>query len=240
MKHFKYGALCMAAILALTFIGTPKAYAATAGTGEIIVSGAGSISIAPDVAYVTLGVTTQNASPKVAQTENNQLIASVIETVKKLGIDEKDIKTTNYNMYPNYDYSKMDGSNRITGYTVNNSVSVTVRDLEKLGDLLGVAVDAGANVSNGVSFGLLDRSAAYNEALTLAIRNAADKASTIAKALGKSVGDPITVTESGGSYMPVYSTEMRAMPAADAAMGVPTEAGELTVTANVQITYSYK
>jgi uncharacterized protein YggE len=216
------------------------AYAATdsGGNGEISVSGAGSVNVNPDVAYVSLGVTTKNADPKAALEKNNQLIAEVISAVRKMGVAEKDIRTTDFNMYPSYDYNYEKGSDQISSYMVSNNVNVVIRDIAVVGDVLGAAADAGANVSGGVQFGLLDNSAAYNEALVLAIQNAVGKAEAIAGALGKSIGSPSSVSESMNYYSP-YAAGMLNM-AMDASVGsVPMQTGKLTVTANVQMVYEY-
>lgn len=240
MKSRKIVALAIAGVLLLAGMGVPsvkQAYAAEPNLGEITVSGTGSVSMVPDVAYVTLGVNTQDASPKTAQEKNNRLIEKVINAVIGMGIAEKDIKTTNFYMYPNYDYNK--GSEAIVGYTVSNTVTVTVRDINKVGDVLGTAADAGANVSSGVQFSLLDSTAAYNEALVLAMENASAKAKTIAGALGKSIGNPASVSESGGNYMPVYTGLQKAAMDTAAGASVPVQAGELTVSATVQVVYEY-
>jgi len=211
---------------------------ASDNTGEISVSGAGSVNVNPDVAYVALGVTTKNADPKVALDENNQLIASVIDAVKGLGIVEKDIRTTDFNMYPDYNYAYEKGENQVTGYTVYNNVSVVVRDVSIVGEVLGTAANAGANISGGVQFGLLDNSSAYNEALVLAIQNASGKADAVAGALGKTVSSPSLVTESV-NYYSAYSATAQNLAMEAAAGDVPIQTGKLTVTANVQMTYKY-
>ena len=250
MKTLKLSLLALAAAVVMTWSGavqTGPAYAAgpaaapdSVSTGEITVNGTGYVNIVPDVAYITLGVNTQDASPKTAQTRNSQQVAAVIAAVKAMGIAEKDIKTTNFYMYPQYDYSGAKGVETVVGYTVSNSVTVTVRDIDQVGALLGAAADAGANISSGVQFGLLDSSAAYHKALALAMANASAKASVIAKNLNRTVGSPSSVTESGGMYAPVYSSAGANLAAMDAgASGVPVQAGELTVTANVQMVFEY-
>ena len=215
------------------------AYAAESngdGNCGISVSGAGSINVNPDVAYVSLGVSTKGIDPKAALEENNRSIAAVISAVRDKGIAEKDIRTTDFNMYPDYSYGYIDNEGQIRGYTVSNNVSIVVRDIAIVGDVLGAAANAGANVSGGVQFGLLDNSAAYNEALVLAIKNAVGKAEAIAGALGKSIGSPSSVNETVNYYSPYYAAaENLSM---DASVGgVPVQTGKLTVTANVQMIY---
>jgi uncharacterized protein YggE len=227
-----------------TPVAPATVYAAeNAGSGgQINVSGTGSVNVNPDVAYVSLGVNTRGATLKAALAENNRVAAEVIAAVRRMGVADRDIMTAGFNMYPvynyNYDYSSGKNVEEVVGYTVSNSVSVTIRDVTKVGEVLGAAADAGANVSNGVQFGLLDNSAAYNEALVLAIKNASGKANAIAGALGKSIGSPSSVTESVNYYSGYYTNAVN-MAEDGGAGSVPVQAGKLTVTANVQMTYDY-
>jgi len=208
------------------------------GSGEISVSGTGAINVNPDVAYISLGVSTKGIDPKATLEENNRSIAAVISAVREKGVAEKDIRTTDFNMYPDYNYGLSEFKDQILGYTVSNNVSIVVRDITVVGDVLGAAADAGANVSGGVQFGMLDNSEAYNEALGLAIKNAVGKAEAIAGALGKSIGSPSSVSEAVNYYSPYYAAaENLSM---NAAVGsVPVQTGKLTVSANVQMVYEF-
>ena len=207
------------------------------GSSEISVSGSGSINVNPDVAYISLGVSTKGVDPKAALEDNNRLIAAVISAVRDKGVAEKDIRTMDFNMYPDYNYGYEKEGEQIRGYTVSNNVSIVVRDINAVGDVLGVAANAGANASGGVQFGLLDNSAAYNEALVLAIENAVGKAEAIAGALGKTIASPSSVTETVNYYSP-YPYAAAENLSRDAAVGnVPVQTGKLTITANVQMVY---
>ena len=206
------------------------------GSSGISVSGAGSINVNPDVAYISLGVSTQGTDPKAVLDENNRSIATVISAVREKGVADKDIRTTDFNMRPDYGYGFEKDGEKIFGYTVTNNVSIVVRDIAAVGDIIGAAADAGANVSGGVQFGLLDNSAAYNDALALAIENAAGKAYAIAGALNKTLGNPSSVTETVNYYSPYYAAAANFT--VDAAVGsVPVQTGKLTITANVQMVY---
>ena len=207
-------------------------------SGEINVSGTGTINVNPEVAYVTLGVNTKGTDPKDALEENNRLIAAVISVIRDKGVAEKDIRTTDFNIYPDYNYNYDKYEEQLRGYTVTNNVSVVIRNIAIVGDVLGAAADAGANSYGGVQFGLLDNSAAYNEALVLALKNAVDKAEAIAGALGKPIGSPASITETVNYYSPYYAATENL--SRDAAVGsVPVSTGKLTVSANVQMTYEF-
>lgn len=212
---------------------------AEATVGKITVSGEGKVTVTPDVAHVTIGVQTQNADAKEAQAENNRDMTKLIEAVIAEGIAEKDIQTTGYSIYPSYG---KDSEGKITGYTAYNNVTVTIKDLNKIGAVLETALANGGNVAGGIQFGILDSSKHYEEALTLAIENAKIKGTTIAKAIGKTIGIPVEINETGGNYVPYQRVE-----AAYMAGGMVMDAGyssiqtgELNVTANIQVVYEYK
>jgi uncharacterized protein YggE len=208
------------------------AYAAE-GAGKLTVNGAGSVSVKPDIAYINVGAATENASPSQAQSENTAIMEKVLAAVKSLGIEEKDIQTSEYSIYPKQDYQN---GNKIIGYTVTNILRVTVRDLEKTGELLEKTVASGANAGYGISFSIEDSGPAYEQAMDLAIKDAIAKAQAAAKSLGATVGKPIEVIEGGGSYTPVRNAKM----VAESAAAAPSiQAGELTISANVTAIFNY-
>jgi uncharacterized protein YggE len=249
MKMSKMKLSAMAGFLAFALTSAmfvSPVYAADS-PNTIVVTGTGAVHTQPDIAHASLGVETRDADPRVAQTRNNELVASVIETMRSLGIDEADMQTTNFFMFPVFDHGGMrvdpmgnfeQHEPRIIGYSVSNTVRVTIRNLDIAGDVLSAAVAAGANVAGGIQFGLQDSSALYHQALALAINDAAGRAQSIAQALGKNLGTPVAVVENSGWFMPMARAEAFAMGmAADGS--VPVQAGELTVTASVQVTYSF-
>ena len=123
----------------------------------ISVSGSGIATLTPDIAYVNIGVRTESEDAAQAVSKNNSLSQEVSDTIKALGIDEKDIQTTNFSIHPQQEY---DPNGKPTGkinYVVNNTVYVTVRDLDMVGDLLNAAVSAGANTINGIRFDVAAR-----------------------------------------------------------------------------------
>ena len=203
----------------------------------ITVNGTGAVMVAPDIATISLGVSTQNTSPQRALTENNSLTETVIAALRDLDIEEDDIRTANFfiDAVFGHDWTT------ITGYRVTNTIAVTVRNLDQVGEVLGAAVAAGANISHGVSFGISDSSEAYQQALALAIQDAQSKARAMARALDAEIIARVSVVEMGGVHMPVMTRQMAGAAAMEADMAwgaVPIEAGDLTITANVQIVFS--
>jgi len=237
-------ALSVAAIGAAITISQPRTIIEAAetapGSGRITVTGKGSVKVKPNIATIDLGVQTQNADAAAAQAANSERATTVVAALKALGVKDEDIQTNNYYMYPQYDYSTK-GEATIIGYTVQNTISVTLRNIDSVGAAVDAAIASGANISNGIRFSIDDSSAYYAEALALAVASAKQKASAIAGALQVSVGKPIEVTENGGSYMPVaYENANNVM--ADTALGgasMPVQTGELEVSATITAIFAY-
>ena len=224
-------------VLAMAFLVIPV-YAQEPGV--ITVSGEGIVNVVPDVANVSLGVENQENSPAEAQARNSAIMTDVLNAIMALGVDESDIQTAWFHMSPVHDWSGPE--RRVLGYMVSNNINVTVRDIDMVGTILAAAAEAGANTGSNVSFGLLDNSEVYNQALALAVTDATAKARTIAGALGVNLGRVVHVGEMGTTnIMPLSATRAGAMMAvAEADFGgrVPVQGGELAVTARVQVTFN--
>jgi len=208
----------------------------------INVSGQGIIKASPDIAYITLGVVTEDADAHEAQRKNAEKMDKIVSAIKNLGIKDEDIKTVSYNIYPKYNYDNNTGVSNIIGYSVNNSVQVTVRDILKTGEIIDLAAENGANTSGSISFGLSDYDSCYNEALKVAVENAKKKAETIAGALGVSLKLPVSITENiGYQQPPIIYYDSTLITKADEAerVATPIESGTLEVRASVAVVYEY-
>ena len=197
------------------------------------VDGQGTGTAAPDMATVTIGVTTQGKDAAKAQNDNAWVSNQIQAAVRGLGIAEKDIQTRNYSFYPNYSTDK-DRRNEVTGYTVNNSVIVVVRDIKLTGKVIDAALNNGANEINSLDFSASDTKAVRKVALLNAVQDARDKADIIAKGLGKRIVGIQNVSESTG-YIETrrFGGNMLMAVAKDAA--TPIAPGSLSLTANVHI-----
>ena len=205
----------------------------------INVSGTGTVNASPDIAYVTLGVVTENKVAKTAQQDNANAMSKVIALIKNSGVKSEDIKTVNYSIYPKYDYNKNTGESNIVGYRVTNSVQVTVRDIDKAGSIIDLAAGSGVNTTSNISFGLSDYDRVYNEALKQALEAAKLKAESMAGVFGIKLGVPVTINENGG-YSPVYSYSGFEKAATDAGGATtPVQAGTMEIKANVSVVYEY-
>jgi hypothetical protein len=191
----------------------------------MVVTGEGKSTAIPDIAKVSAGI--QDSGTTLVQVQNsaNKKSQSLVAALKKSGIEEKDIKTTSYNISPESDYQA--NPPRITGYQVSINYEVTVRNIEKINDVLTTVTGGGANLVGGVSFDLSDdaKLKAMDAARQDAVKEAKENAKSLAKASGISLGRIINVSESFGSApRPLYMT-------ADKAVGL---GGGVPETPNIQ------
>lgn len=211
-------------------LSRPVSAAQVGGVGprQITVVGNGEVKVTPDMATVQIGAQTDGATSQEALNANNTQVAAIIAKLKELGIAEADIQTANFSISPRYDTN----GQTVTGYQVSNTVSVTIRNLSQAGTLLDEVVKVGANQVYGISFDVADRTALENQARDKALENAKAKAQQLATAAGGSIGQVLVVTETIGGG-PVFPMAARA----DVAAGVPVQAGQQTVSLQVQVTY---
>jgi uncharacterized protein YggE len=202
----------------------------------ITVTGTGMVTLTPDIAYIYIGVQTQDASATVAMSDNTTKAQAVIAAIRAAGVADKDIQTTNFSIYPQQQY---DNNGVITGiiYVVNNTVYVTVRDLTKLGDLLDASVKAGANSINSISFDVADKTSALTQARQAAVADALKQANELTSATGVSLGEVQTISYYDSTPSPVMYA--RADMAA-AGSSVPVQAGSMQITTTVTIVYGLK
>lgn len=173
---------------------------------QFSVTAEGSVFAVPNVAEIRLGVTTRDvASAEEATKENVEKMNKVIDAIKDEGVEAADIKTTNYNLYPNYNYTR-DSGRELTGWNLDQTVTVKIRDLDATGDVLAAATRAGANQAGGVQFTIDDEDQLKADARNEAIQKAQLKAQDIADVSGIDLGDVINVYENEGFYPgPIYA-----------------------------------
>lgn len=203
----------------------------------ISVSGEGKVVGKPDVATIDLGTVTERQTVAAAQQENNKVMDQLIAKLKEAGIESKDIQTTSYNVFPNYDWT----NNRqvLRSYSVTQNVHVKIRDLAKIGDIIGMAGTLGANQIGGIAFTVDEPEALKAEAREKAIKDAREKAEALAKATGIKLDRIVSFSESqGGGVPPIYYDKAVGMGGAEAVRNAPTiEAGSSEYVVNVNISY---
>lgn len=232
----------MIAVLALAAVGLLRpAQTVTAQPGvsnmpQIVVIGTGEVKVEPDIATITIGVETKAPTTQEALAQNSAQAQAIIDRIRQLGVEAKDIQTTGINIYPFYDEQ---GQN-IIGYTVSNMVNVTIRNIAQAGDLIDQVVQVGANRLYGVSFGVSDTEAVMAQAREAAVANARARAEQMARASGTSLGRVLFITENfGANPIPVpMMADAYGAPAARSAP--PVQPGQQTYSATVQITFELR
>jgi uncharacterized protein YggE len=203
-------------------------------------SGQGVIYVTPDVAYINIGVTSKDVDVATALEQNNIDSTKVAEALKELGVEAKDIQTSAFNIYPQPEYGP-DGQIIRTLYQVDNTIYVTVRDLQALPKILSQVVKSGANQIYGISFDVLDKTKAISEARKMAIDNAKLNASEIASAAGITLGKLTSVNVyTTGSPTPMYEGKYALGGGGMASANVPVSAGQLVITVNADLAFEIK
>lgn len=227
------------AIALIAFVGAERGYAAPNETPTLSVTGSGNVTVIPDKANVTLGVSTHAKDAASAQNENARRAAAVQAAVKALGIDDKAIKTQNYSFRPTYEQNARH-ENQINGYTVDNSVVVTIEDLGKVGKVIDAALRAGANQVNSLTFAARSTDALKKVALIAAVNDAKNKAEIIAQGLNSRIVGVQHVSENvnmptSRNYNAMFASAK--MAAFEEDVATPVEIPELTMYASVQIDF---
>lgn len=204
----------------------------------MVVSGQGKVTLVPDLAYVNIGVHSEGADVAEALKSNTAQAQAVAEAIQGLGVDPKDIQTSNFNIYPQQQIGP-NGEQQGVKYMVDNTVYVTVRDLSKLGELLDKVVSSGANNINGITFDASNKDQAISEARQQAIDNAKQQATELAKAAGVTLG-PIQTLNVYSNNVPIPMYDAKGGAAMSAVGSVPVSAGQLVLTADASISYEIK
>jgi uncharacterized protein len=203
------------------------------GVQTVTAQGSATITVTPDEASFTAGVTTQDATVAAAQSANTTAMQAILTALKAAGVAEEDLQTAYYNITPVYDYSDSSSTQTIKGYSVSNSVTVKVHDLTLLPTLLDAAAAAGGNETYGVDFTSTQYSAAYDQALAAAVQDAYRKAGLMATALNRATGAVISVSETNDSSY--YYTNSKSVMYDAASSSTPIQSGTLSVSAYVSI-----
>jgi uncharacterized protein len=225
-----------AAVLALALSAAVPVWAADAPRPSITVTGEASVAAEPDMAILTLGVVKTAKTARAALDENSKALASVIANFKTAGVAAKDLQTSGFSINPQFDYSNNGAKPpELTGYQVNNTLTIRVRDLANLGTLLDQAITDGANSAGGITFTNSNIDELMNKARQAAVKDAIARAKTLTEAAGVKTGAIESISESRD--MPP-SMPMVRMAMAKEADSVPVEAGENRYQAQVTVTFS--
>ncbi len=266
--HLRHGALPIAAVLSLALVAalactsdpddTPSTSGATdvamaagadamrlSGSADgasqgIWVTGAGRVSVTPDMATLRLGVQADADTVSDAMSDAAQSMQALIDALTDAGIDEDDIQTLNFRVSPRYEWNDRLRRNEMVGFSVSNTVSATVRDLDSVAEVIDAAVRAGGDHSrvDGLSFGVEDRADAEREARQLAVNAALEQAAQLASAAGVALGAPFYMAESGAAPVAEGQPELLSRAVAfDTAVSTPILSGEQDIIIYVRVGY---
>lgn len=231
----------LAAALAASIALPAAAFAAEPVQPRIMVVGEGTMTVAPDMALLSLSVMREAKTAREALDANNAAIAAVVAAMKTAGVADRDLQTANLQIFPRYDYTnKPDGTqeSKLAAYQVTNTLSVRVREVAKTGELLDKAVTLGVNQGGNITFTNDDPSATVTEARKRAVADAMAKAKTLAEAAGVTLGRITEMSEMSYAPMPM-PIEAKAYDAAGAA-AVPIQTGENSYKVQVNVTFELK
>ena len=227
-------------VLGLVLALVLSACGAAAQPRTLNVSGNGTVYLTPDIAYIYIGVHTEDPAIATAVSINNTQTQALVDALKNAGVATVDIQTSNFNVYNPDSYDKLTGLPTGTTYAVDNTVYVTVRDLTTLGSLLNTAVEAGANNINSITFDVADKTAAMAQARQKAMANASSLASELAQTAGVKLGEIQDVSYSDNSAMPYYYGMGGGGGAEAPNASVPIQPGLTQITVTVSVTYTIK
>jgi uncharacterized protein YggE len=204
----------------------------------INVTGNAQVVLAPDIAYITVGVHSEAKSATEAVAGNNSQTQAVIDAIKGQGVDAKDIQTTNFSVYQQEKFTPT-GESLGTFFMTDNSVYVTMRDITKIGNILDASISAGANSIYGISFDVQDKEAALANGRDQAMADAKAQAEALVKAAGATLGDVQSISYYSNSPSPIYY-DNKVAGAGGGGASVPISSGQLTLTVSVSVVYGIK
>ena len=218
--------LLSAFVIALTLAPLPL----HAAERLVTVIGEGTVAVAPDLAIIRVGVSSQGKSAREASDANAKQMTAVLAAIKDAGIAERDMQTSRLSLQPQYDPNRS-APTRLLGFQASNQVTVKIREIDKLAGILDRAIGAGANEMSGIEFVVSESSKLLDKARGDAMADAHRKAELYARAAGAKVGHVVAITEEGSAQPPYPVHAMRAGAA------VPVAPGEQTLRAVVTVSY---
>jgi uncharacterized protein YggE len=225
----------LALFVATAILLATPALAQTAPPPAISVTGEATVSVPPDQAQIDGGVTSDAKTAREASDANNAAMGKVLLALKGAGIEEKDYQTSRLSLQPQYAPNRS-GPSPVVGYRASNRVTVRLRDVAKVANIIDVLVGAGANELGGINFMVSQASKLLDDAREKAVADARRKAEIYAKAAGVTLGEPLSISEEGGAA-PVFRGKMLGGMAASAA---PVAQGEETLSVTVSVSWAIK
>ncbi|MFY9952208.1 SIMPL domain-containing protein [Bradyrhizobium sp.] len=225
----------VAAAVAATLLAAPaRAQTQADFPPAISVTGEATVSVPPDLAQVDAGVTSDAKTAREASDANSAAMGKVLLALKNAGIEQKDYQTSRLSLQPEYAPNRQ-GPSPVVGYRASNRVTIRVRDVTKVANVIDTLVGAGANDIGGINFMVSQASKLLDDARTQAVADARRKAEIYAKAAGATLGAPLSISEEGAAPRPVFRAKMAAEMAA-----APVAQGEETLSVTVNVSWAIK
>lgn len=240
-RKWVFGTVVMLCLILISACGSSQSIptpTSTPAPRSITVSGSGKVFLTPNMATISIGVHNENENAARAVEGNNAQAQSVIEVLLEMGVDADDIQVSNFNIFAEQ-RSGLNGGQPGTVYIVDNTVFVTVRDLDSLGEIMGTVVEAGANSIFGIQPDIADKTQALSEARRVAVEDAQAKAEELALAARVTLGDIQTINESGGDPVPVFEGKSGGGIEGETEQ-VPESFGKLSLTVEVSVVYDIR
>jgi uncharacterized protein YggE len=223
--------LAALAAMSLSFDPTLAAQAQTRPAPIVTVSGEATVEVTPDLAVISTGVTSQGRTAREAAEANAKAVAPLLGALKDAGIDDPDIQTSQLSIQPLRDPNRSTVG-RVTGFQASNEVTVKIRDISKVSDVIDRLLGAGANSLSGIEFLVADPSAALDRARSQGMDDAKHKAEIYARAAGAGLGRPVAISEE--TPAPRF---LRSAVAAASAASTPVAVGQSTLRISVSVTF---
>ena len=217
------------------FVSPPKQ-----APNTITITSEGKVTAAPDTARIDVSVVTDGKTADDVQQKNTETTNKVVEYIKSKGVEAKDIKTTQYNLYPRYDY--YEGKQSLAGFSLTQTMEIKIRDLKKVGEVITGTVASGANQISSVYYFIDDPEALQATAREQAFEKAKAKAKQVSKAAGVRLGDVVTFSESSNGVVPMYEKaySYTGMGIGGGGVSPDTQAGSQEVIVNVNVVFEMK
>ncbi|MCR4880931.1 MAG: SIMPL domain-containing protein [bacterium] len=211
--------------------------------GKITAEASETKYVSPDTATISFSVETSDKNSQKAVDLNNQKMATIVEAVKKQLAQNESVKTSSYNLHPRYEYNNITKKDVLTGYSVTNSITVTLKDTKKTAKIIDIATQSGATSVSGLSFTIQNTDNVCRELTTKATQKAKKEAETVLAALGKTIDTVVSVSYNCNNqfhHSPRMYMAMDSAMNAKSAAGATIEEGENKVTAYVTIVFTIK
>lgn len=241
-KNSFFSAFALIASFALTGLGLTEASAHDKRAPEFSIVGTGTIVTEPDVAFISTGIVSEGETAEDALNQNSNSMANVFKVLEDAGIERKHIQTSNFSVQPRYVHHRPKKGQeqrppRIVGYSVNNTVTVKIVELDNTGKVISEVVKFGSNSLGNIRFDVSNRQELMDEARVKAVEDARRKAEIYTKAAGVSLGKVLAISEGGAARQPRrFKAAARSLSVAEAAPA-PVSGGEASISVRVNMTW---